>query len=877
MSKHTDPYRYRSADFAVDQDYLSQHDLIFESPARHWESALALGNGNVGALHYLPESPVDIRWLVNKTDLWDLSAPTCLDRSCFAPHSKIVERLKRGERIRYGEMDGRVGSACGHNTRKSAGFVRIGPMGVQSFGQSENFMHFASENIQNATQRLQLRNGLAIAEIDIQHPYELHDPLHPKTVITSFVHATKNVLVIHILRPWAAPIELYRWLDDTTGTEPESFADGLDFGVAMQLTPAESVWPKPYPRLFEGVRYVMRARMDAPAYRTSAYPHRAGADFCLGESRNDGVGSPAKMPEELTLYVALATNFEHDDPDAEAKRLLDVCIAQGYEETLREHREWWRDFWGRSMISIPHKPIENLWYFGLYQLASCSRAEPHVGIAGLWYGPDGLPGHHDTIAWQGSWTNDQNTTSPSFWVLPTNHPELLRSYMASFSKLMPTAEATTQAIFGMRGMHFPLATTPNGMDLVPYFGRYNLVSGPLVASLYWMAADYLQDDKLIAEQVYPFLRSASLFFIDLMSEKDEGGRYFLWPCFPSEQSRHPSGVERNPTGTLMMIKILLRKTREFATRLSVDEKLCEEIDDLLAFFPQYPNNGTVFLQSEDERDPRFHRHLSRTEVGFPNAEITIDDPGPELEMLKRTVETLRRDEFWATGAKCGWEIFYQGGSLARLGLGNELLQFILGHAIPCHLKPNGFLGCYPLHPPDRQHRQEVSQTLIEGNGGLGNCITEMLLQSWRGIIRVFPAWPDAWEYKEAVFADLRAEGAFLVSSRRSRDGVLWVGIYSERGGVCKLINPWPGADVQVIRLPSGEPVAYRSEGGLIVFDTEERNNFRIFVPGAMGRYQRDGIVLTATEATVPRIIECLDGSQAWLGKLDIYRWMGNRW
>ncbi|MCK4591261.1 MAG: hypothetical protein KAT86_05865, partial [Candidatus Latescibacteria bacterium] len=150
MSNHTDSYRYRSADFTVDRDYLAQHDLIFESPARHWESALALGNGNVGALHYIPESPTDIRWLVNKTDLWDLAAPTCLDRSCFAPHSKIVERLKRGESIRYGEMDGRVGSACGHNTRKSAGFVRIGPMGVGSFGQTENFMHFTSENIQSA-------------------------------------------------------------------------------------------------------------------------------------------------------------------------------------------------------------------------------------------------------------------------------------------------------------------------------------------------------------------------------------------------------------------------------------------------------------------------------------------------------------------------------------------------------------------------------------------------------------------------------------------------------------------------------------------------------------------------------------------------------
>ena len=43
----------------------------------------------------------------------------------------------------------------------------------------------------------------------------------------------------------------------------------------------------------------------------------------------------------------------------------------------------------------------------------------------------------------------------------------------------------------------------------------------------------------------------------------------------------------------------------------------------------------------------------------------------------------------------------------------------------------------------------------------------MLLQSWGGVLRMFPAVPAAW--KDVAFHDLRAEGAFLVSALR-RDG-----------------------------------------------------------------------------------------------------------
>ena len=40
----------------------------------------------------------------------------------------------------------------------------------------------------------------------------------------------------------------------------------------------------------------------------------------------------------------------------------------------------------------------------------------------------------------------------------------------------------------------------------------------------------------------------------------------------------------------------------------------------------------------------------------------------------------------------------------------------------------------------------------------------MLLQSWGGKLRIFPAVPEQW--KDAAFDRLRAEGGFTVSARR---------------------------------------------------------------------------------------------------------------
>jgi hypothetical protein len=83
----------------------------------------------------------------------------------------------------------------------------------------------------------------------------------------------------------------------------------------------------------------------------------------------------------------------------------------------------------------------------------------------------------------------------------------------------------------------------------------------------------------------------------------------------------------------------------------------------------------------------------------------------------------------------------------------------------------------------------IFQDICAGAAGVVN---EMLLQSQSGSIHVFPALP---EDIDAAFDQLRARGAFVVSSVRRQGAVQFVEVQAESGGVMKLVNPWPDADV----------------------------------------------------------------------------------
>ena len=94
-------------------------------------------------------------------------------------------------------------------------------------------------------------------------------------------------------------------------------------------------------------------------------------------------------------------------------------------------------------------------------------------------------------------------------------------------------------------------------------------------------------------------------------------------------------------------------------------------------------------------------------------------------------------------------------------------------------------------------------------------LQEMMLQSWDGIIRLFPAFP---EDLDASFTDWRAEGAFLVTASHNRGVITGVSILSERGGTCAVCVPWSGG-TKIVREDDTVVPVRTAEADTIEFDT----------------------------------------------------------
>src|SRR5258705_8753869 len=102
------------------------------------------------------------------------------------------------------------------------------------------------------------------------------------------------------------------------------------------------------------------------------------------------------------------------------------------------------------------------------------------------------------------------------------------------------------------------------------------------------------------------------------------------------------------------------------------------------------------------------------------------------------------------------------------------------------------------------------------NFSLPAVLNECLLQSYAGYIRIFP---NTHNLGPAHFENLRAVGAFLVSATYDGMKVTHLSLHSEKGRTAKLVSPWGGSRVRVIRDSDHGQVQVVLKGDVVSFDT----------------------------------------------------------
>lgn len=326
-------------------------------------------------------------------------------------------------------------------------------------------------------------------------------------------------------------------------------------------------------------------------------------------------------------------------------------------------------------------------------------------------------------------------------------------------------------------------------------------------------------DREYALKVYPFIREVADFWDDYL--KYENGQYScyndnFWEVGPwTENWRNDlKSGDINNTNTLGWLKMFYKGIIEMSAFLNVDADRVEKwkhIQQHLYPVPAIETDGVVRIKAaergtssgcEVRTKPGFGRVMAYSLV-FPSGVSGVRTDSAFAGILCKEIgrwDTNPGGDATWNNLGNGFETYFT--TAIRVGYGPKAVLAKLKKRISKTAQPNLWI------PQDGG--------LTETLSAVPSCINEMLLQSYEGMIRVFPAWPTG---KDARFENLRTYGAFLVSSERKNGGVQYIRITSEKGRPCVVENPWKG-NVPTIT-ENGKPIKATVNGNLLTFPTCE--------------------------------------------------------
>lgn len=390
------------------------------------------------------------------------------------------------------------------------------------------------------------------------------------------------------------------------------------------------------------------------------------------------------------------------------------------------------------------------------------------------------------LSWKGDFHHDLNTQL-SYWPAYTgNHLDLEKGFLNWLWENQVNFKAYTKTYFNTSGMNVPGVTTLRGQ---PMGGWIQYSFGPTVAAwlshhfyLHWV---YSNDKGFIKERAYPWIKEVAI-YLDEISETDQEGKRKL----PISSSPEINNNDRSAwfSKTTNFDLALIRWTYEKAAELALELGRPEEAELWSAILKEWPDlalnedNGGLAV-APDYPLPASHRHFSHIMAWHPLGLIDWSASEKEKAIIKATLEELESiGTDWWTGYSFSW----MGNLYARAFMGDKAVETLTIFAENFCL-PNSF------HVNGEQHDRGFSNFkyrpfTLEGNFAFASALQEMLIQSHTGTVRLFPAIPDSW--KEVSFHQFRTRGAFLVSAAKKGGEVDQVEIYSEKGGLFQLKNPF---------------------------------------------------------------------------------------
>lgn len=422
------------------------------------------------------------------------------------------------------------------------------------------------------------------------------------------------------------------------------------------------------------------------------------------------------------------------------------------------------EFLGEAFQGEPSpKLFESLFDFGRYLLLSSSR-------------PGTLPAHLQGIwsesylpPWQARYQLDINLQANYWAACPTGLSECELPLFDLAESLLPEARLLARDMYGCRGIVFPVGTDGRTVRYAPNL-ETQCVAG-WIGDHFYRYWEYTQDEEFLEKRALPFLTEVALFFEDLLVH-EANGLLTLVPSASPENTpaNRQTRVSRNATIDIEVCRSTMRHLIEASRVLIREERPAwRSILARLPDTPISPLTGICEWADESALENDRHRHLSHLYPVFPGDSFDVES---RPELVDAAVRALERRMTASADDACSFTYLSAAFVYARAGSGEDayrmLVDFARGFLMPNLLTSMGDrfqLGLGRRRRPGRA--SHIFQ--IESGLAIPALISEMLLQSHSGVLRLLPALPDAW-YSGRIDG-LRARGGVVVDCCW-RDGAL---------------------------------------------------------------------------------------------------------
>ena len=547
--------------------------------------------------------------------------------------------------------------------------------------------------------------------------------------ILAFIHSEQNLLVV------------------------KTTADIREVGFEYEWHPEEAFCPRVKGKRKGGKEY-------RPEYDGNPKPvvtKGKGSNLCVQDLTGGGQTATAwavkTKGKTKTLYASVAHTFPASAATAEAVAAVKSGSAAKMDALLKSHRRWWHAFWPESFVSLPDARMESFWWIQNYKMACATMGGKVLADnQGVWLQPTG---------WPALWWN-LNVQLAYSHMLPANHPELslglvelLHRYRDNLAKNVPEKmQADSAAI-----------NTVSGQDLIspigdPRAGGRGLSTGNLTWALHnaYMQYRYTMDEQMLRKKIFPLLKRAINYYFHFMIEGDDGKIHLPKTSSPEYGDAEDCNYD------LALLRWGCQTLVECCAILDIDDPLLPKWKDVLERLTPYPVDKTGFMIGRDKPYAKSHRHYSHLLMLYPLCMMDLDDPEQRGLAMKSLLHWQSLPE-----ALAGYSYTGSSSMFALFGDG-EMAEQRMQDFFQDKILPNTFY--------------KEGSPVIETPPAGARSIEDMLIQSWGGLIRVFPAVPDKWA--DVSFADLRTEGAFLVSAVRKNGKTAFVSIESLAGSPCRI-------------------------------------------------------------------------------------------